>query len=544
MTKKIGPSPSDSKKSPSKNLSKATTSKASVKAPQKAIKLPKHRDVFLSHKSANKDFVRRLAADIESDISGGQLFTWLDEAEIHHGSSIPGSVEDGLQKSRFFAAIMTPEYFEKNGSGWTDAEWHSALHIDPDNRKSRIIPILAADCPFVPYLLRHLNLIDMREKNYKYGLAQLLRVLRDQPLPRPTAHRGQLVTPGGKIDRASLMSERAVPAADPDAVNERLYCNLLPVERLPKYVYVGSLLDDIRPKRKDGSKATPSKAELKDIIFQAQIEQGSQRPFSPAFRSHEDRIFSFHNFEDSPLAAIVDAENAEAIETKDLLADEQARNIVISLLNMTVTRHCSRIGLEIDNTKINRVFFPRKGDGPNRIKWKPKRTLATRSVAKPYYDQNKNVKFWVHQGAYLKMIFLANRLYLQIKPTWVITKDGKEVMQGPTVARVVNKYTGPERNHQILYHVRFWTTILRQNKGLLEMRAGDQTVDFSTIPAFIDQAYGIEDDNEDVLGLLDLEAELFSQREDELIERLPDLTVVGNLDSEESATDLDEEDGE
>lgn len=520
------------KEKPRGSSSKKNTN--SVKQSSSTIQLPAHRDVFLSHRSLNKDFVRRLAADLEGNEEGSPLFTWLDEAEIRPGDSIPRAVEEGLQKSRFFAVIMTPEYFDETGSGWTDAEWHSALHTDPDNRRGRIIPILAADCPRIPFLLRHLNAIDLREKNYKYGIQDLLRVLRNQPLPRPTTHRGQLVTPGGRVDRASLFAERAVPAADPDAVNERLYCNLLPVERLPKYVFIAPLLDSIRPKRKDGSLGIPPKSELRDLIIGQQIAEGAQKPYSPAFRIHEDRVFSFHEFDESPLLAIADGDNVEAIETRDLVTNENTRNIVFSLLNMAVSRHCKKVGLEIDSTKISRFFFAKDGDLARTVRWKPKKSWATRTVAKPYVDKEGKTKFWVHQGAYLKMMFLANRPYLQIRPTWVITKDGSEVMQGPTVSRVVNRYTGAERNHQILYHVRFWTTILRRSKGLLAMKAGDQTIDFSTIPAFVDQAYGIFDDNQDALGLLDQEAELFAQREEELIDQLPDLTTVQPMDSDES----------
>jgi hypothetical protein len=142
------------------------------------------RDVFLSHRSANKELVCRLATDIERELWQGRgLLAWLDEAEIPFGGSIPGHINRGLENSRFVALVMTPEYFN-SPSGWTDAEWHAALHDDPDNRKQRLIPILGADCPYIPYLLRHLRSIDIRGDDYKKGLRELLAVLREQPLRR------------------------------------------------------------------------------------------------------------------------------------------------------------------------------------------------------------------------------------------------------------------------------------------------------------------------------------------------------------------------
>src|ERR1700737_2231585 len=167
------------------------------------------RDIFLSHRSVNKNLVRQLAGDIENELwQGRRLLTWLDEGEIPIGGSIPGHINEGLENSRFVALIMTPEYFDSS-SGWTDAEWHAALYNDPDNRKHRLIPILAADCPYIPFLLRHLRNIDIREEDYKRGLRELLAVLREQPLPRAVAHRGQLITPSGQVDKAQLVAERA-----------------------------------------------------------------------------------------------------------------------------------------------------------------------------------------------------------------------------------------------------------------------------------------------------------------------------------------------
>jgi hypothetical protein len=67
------------------------------------------RDIFLSHRSVDKAFVRRLAADIESVMFQDRpLLTWLDEAEIRPGQSVPGMVNQGLEVSRFIGLVLTP----------------------------------------------------------------------------------------------------------------------------------------------------------------------------------------------------------------------------------------------------------------------------------------------------------------------------------------------------------------------------------------------------------------------------------------------------
>lgn len=496
----------------------------------------------------DKEFVRALAADLEAHKHGERsLLAWVDEAEIRPGQSIPGAVNQGLETSRFFGIVMTPAYFQSE-SGWTDAEWHAALHTDPDNRRSRIIPLLVADCPYIPFLLRHLNAIDFREGRYRQGLERLLAVLCDQPLPRPVAHRGQLITPGGQIDRSTLMAQRAVPQADPDVVSEHLYCNLLPVERMPQYVYVAPIAPKLRRTKKDGSEAIPTKAQIKEAIRAAQEEAGAERPFTPAFRLSGDSIVTFHDLEvvDGPFATIVEDEEVERVPSTELLRDEDGRKLLISLLNMAVGRHAARIGLVADDTKPGRFYFPPKDGGANVITWIPRKAKARRKVAKPCLQDTK-VAFWRHLGAYLKVVFLAGKLYLQVTPTWVITEDGFMVRKGPGVGRLVIRWTGPERNLHVLYHVRFWTSVLRRGPGPISIRAGDQSLDVSTVPAFVQAGYGIAHDNRDLMGLLDQQAEVIAEAEDAMADQATEVALMvapeSEAEEEQAEDDADEQGG-
>ena len=222
---------------------------------------PERRDLFLSHRSVDKELARRLAADIEAERAHGHaLRVWLDEAEIPLGGSIPGHINRGLEISRFVLLLMTPAYFESS-SGWTDAEWHAALNEDPDNRQHRLIPAMGADCPYIPYLLRHLRGADLRGDKYDNGLQEILRALKGEPLPRPVTHRGQLIAPSGKIDRSQLVAERSVLDASPDAISEILQCNLLPVERLPARIWTAPLNPDVLVRKGRGT-TTPAKSTL------------------------------------------------------------------------------------------------------------------------------------------------------------------------------------------------------------------------------------------------------------------------------------------
>lgn len=493
------------------------------------------RDIFISHRIVNKPFVRRLAGDIEAEVfQDRNLICWVDEAEIRPGQSIPAIINQGLESSRFIGLVMTPAYFASE-SGWTDAEWHAALNIDPDNRRARIIPLLVEDCPYIPYLLRHLRAIDFRGNRYSEGLAELLIVLREEPLPRSVSVRGQLVVPGGRIDRATLLTERALPQADPDVVSEKLFCNLLPIERLPQYIYTAQIGDRLRERRVDGSFIIPSKQQVKDAIRIAQTEAGIEQPFMPAFRMVEGKIVTFHDLEaaDGPFAAVVDDETVNTIQTIELLRDADDRKILISLLNMAIARHAHRVGLEIDETKQGRYFFPSKDGQTNVITWTPFKRKATRTVAKPIIKDG-SIQSWIHQGAYLTTLFLANQLYLQIKPTWIITRDGIEVQGGPNIGRLIIKWTGSERNLNVLYHVRFWSFVLKRGPGPISIWTGDQIAEISPIPAWIQQAYGIEHDYKDLMRLLDNAALMIAKAEDEIADMAIEagLSIADEIDKQ------------
>jgi hypothetical protein len=222
---------------------------------------------------------------------------------------------------------------------------------DPDNRRVQLIPLLVKDRPYIPPLLRHLLMIDLREDVYTQGLQQLLRVLRDEPLPRPVTYCGQLIQSGGKIDRATLLTERAVPDADPDPIRERLYCNLLPVDKLPRYIYTAPLAQRLRQARRGRTVSLPRKKALIEIVRAAQEEAGIDTPRTPAFRVLGDSIVSFHDLVsvELPLAPIVDADAGDEYDVREFLTDEDDRRLVISLINMAIDRHASRQNLAIDH---------------------------------------------------------------------------------------------------------------------------------------------------------------------------------------------------
>ena len=75
-------------------------------------------------------------------------------------------------------------------------------------------------------------------------------------------------------------------------------------------------------------------------------------------------------------------------------------------------------------------------------------------------------------------------------------------------------------------------------------------MELSTIPAFIQQSYGISYDNKDLMGLLDEEAPVIAQEEDEIADEAAEAEMNGIVEAdliiepEEDLVDLDKEDSD
>jgi hypothetical protein len=411
---------------------------------------------------------------------------------------------------------MSPAYFSSS-SGWTDAEWHAVLHTDPDNRRGRILPVLIADCPKIPPLLRHLRFIDMREPRYEEGLREILSILRDEPQPSATIYKGQLILAGRRLARETLVAERAVTDAEPAAATEFLSCNLLPVERPPSSVYTAPIAASLRVPRLDGSRTVPPKSLVKQVMHDAQEEAG-RKSFTPAFRIVGDEIVTFHDLEaeDGVFAPVIDRERTGRERTEEWLEDPDDRKVITSLLNMAVSRHAHRRGLKEDNERQHRFFFPTKEGLPWSITWKPFHNTVAREVAGR--RRGPKGEFWRHAAAYLTMTFLGNRFYLKIDPAWVFTIDGNQIMRGPEVGRLAIQWSGTERNLSLLYHIRFWSHVLKGKPGPISMRAGDQSIELSAKPAFVKMAFGIPGDLKDLDHGLDTWAEAIESMEERALE--------------------------
>jgi hypothetical protein len=109
-------------------------------------------NVFLSYNSADKSYVRQLAAAIA--LTGAVV--WFDEWTIRPGDSIPGAIDQGLAGFNTFAIVWSEA---ASKSRWVKTEMEAAVARWINDDAIRLVPVLLDETP-LPALLGSLRYID------------------------------------------------------------------------------------------------------------------------------------------------------------------------------------------------------------------------------------------------------------------------------------------------------------------------------------------------------------------------------------------------
>ena len=97
--------------------------------------IPKY-DVFVSHAWEDKeDFVDEFVEELRAF----GLKIWYDTSEIKWGDSMRKRIDEGLRRSRFGIAVLSPDYI-KEGKYWTKAELGGLFQLDSNGGKV-LLPI-------------------------------------------------------------------------------------------------------------------------------------------------------------------------------------------------------------------------------------------------------------------------------------------------------------------------------------------------------------------------------------------------------------------
>ncbi len=125
--------------------------------------------VFLSHNHADKEFVRRLA----SDLNAHGIKYWLDEAEMKIGDSLIQKISEGLTSANYFIIVLSPNSVN---TPWVKNELEIALTLEISrSRQISILPVLIKDCEIPIFLTPKLYADFRNENDYENSFEKLVR---------------------------------------------------------------------------------------------------------------------------------------------------------------------------------------------------------------------------------------------------------------------------------------------------------------------------------------------------------------------------------
>ena len=102
---------------------------------EKNEELPEY-DVFISHAWEDKE---SFADEFVEELRKLGVKVWYDTSEIRWGDSMRQKIDEGLKKSKFGIAILSPNYIA-DGKYWTKSEFDGLFQMESINGKS-LLPI-------------------------------------------------------------------------------------------------------------------------------------------------------------------------------------------------------------------------------------------------------------------------------------------------------------------------------------------------------------------------------------------------------------------
>jgi hypothetical protein len=265
--------------------------------------------------------------------------------------------------------------------------------------------------------------------------------------------------------RISLLS------GDPDEINEEIYSNLFELKKLPQCVYFGTdKLGD-----KDSKKA-----------FLKQNNVFPEWVFK--FREWNGNIVTFENLQDSGnlYSGLVDSRTIKKESLDSWLKDADKARIIIDLLNRELRHHAiSNIHLyySLDRHK----FFYSTDTERREESWQARYGKATRQVAAKMWTAQLNRDIYCHPAFFADFIRLGERIFLRIKPTFILTEDGKRVIAGAEEGTVITRLSYDKYNGNYLNTILFWIYKLG---GGASINVNDY-IEVDPTPVAAKMAYGI-----------------------------------------------------
>jgi len=271
--------------------------------------------------------------------------------------------------------------------------------------------------------------------------------------------------------------------------------------RLPASVWVGELAID------DKTVIERAKAELsyqgkakgrRSVIKMALLLQGVQ---TDAWAYHDNRLFAFHDMEQSGIASVIDRGTVDKLDTGDLANSSELDNVnVLKQMLSAETRELLKSSNVRMQPKDNFFYFvpTEEGQAERKEVWVGKKTAVRRVYELKYQTKDPTkVAFHKHQSFELSFSAIGNDWYAQIVPSWFYSYDG--VKRSLWHDDLLSKQKRLEHNASVRNQVRFLAYFLAEM-----VTEDDAALRFESLLEFgaddLDQAEPVDDQEEAALS--------------------------------------------
>lgn len=226
----------------------------------------------------------------------------------------------------------------------------------------------------------------------------------------------------------------SVLSGKPDEIEETVYGNLLPVLKLPRYMF---------------------EARIKGKI---PLPKTGREPFRQMGR----RIISFCNLSKPPFLKFVQRNTVKRINVASALRDEDKSREIVSLLNYEAISAMRTRQLVFDY-KSYKMFYPEKK--PPRIEsWEGLvRGEIPRKVVWKQLNHSGSKEIFVHLSLRMQFIRLTGKVYLRLEPGFLLSWEGKNPIHDWGENLLISDLTRARFNDQYERDLRFWLCKLPRN---------------------------------------------------------------------------------
>ncbi len=240
-----------------------------------------------------------------------------------------------------------------------------------------------------------------------------------------------------------------------------VYSTLLPVERMPRYVYgvPCDLTDDAEVR----ARMRPTRnGEIAPFILRAGM------------------LFTFQNlnYRGGPFAELVPGQSAERHDCREWWENVDQLTWFVSLANRALNKLTGRRGLMRDAAHHRYYFQPETPGTEYEIRYRPlNQSVATRKVVwQPRSRRTGEGRgYWYHRAVSLRFLRTSSDEWcLAVRPELHVTVDGVNPTPSQNIGAKVTRKKSRMYNYDLLGEVNFWRDYLSDSSPRIILRFGSQ----------------------------------------------------------------------